>query len=392
MKDFRDRKARSALAKANTVSINVESIYEDDRQKFQALSQDLGITFDGNNNVDENNTNDRLDALEAGGGSGVTDHTLLTNIGTNTHAQIDTHIADTDIHVTLTDKATWDNKSDFDGAYDSLSGKPTLFSGSYDDLTNKPTIPTNNNELTNGAGYITSYTETDPIFTAWDKSTGISITESQISDFGSYEPSDSTIVKDASYVHTDNNYTTTEKNKLSGIESGAEVNPTGTEIVSAIDTELGSSDWQSSGGGTSKEYASFYLSGAGATGLTSTEVTLTLNATSVNSNGSVFSLSANTVTVNKTGNFEINANVYLNNSSTSRTEYSMWIEKNGTEVAGTRFASYQRGYDSGMSSGVNFMVTVTSGDTFTIQCKRTDGNATAGYQDANGTRFNIKEL
>ena len=30
------------------------------------------------------------------------------------------------------------------------------FSGDYNDLTNKPTIPTNNNHLTNGAGYITS--------------------------------------------------------------------------------------------------------------------------------------------------------------------------------------------------------------------------------------------
>ena len=29
-------------------------------------------------------------------------------------------------------------------------------SGSYNDLSNKPTIPTNNNQLTNGAGYITS--------------------------------------------------------------------------------------------------------------------------------------------------------------------------------------------------------------------------------------------
>jgi hypothetical protein len=39
------------------------------------------------------------------------------------------------------------------------------------------------------AGSITgTYDESDPEFTDWDKSTGISITESQISDFGSYEP------------------------------------------------------------------------------------------------------------------------------------------------------------------------------------------------------------
>lgn len=35
---------------------------------------------------------------------------------------------------------------------------------------------------------------------------------------------DSNFAVDANYVHTDNNYTTTEKNKLSGIASGAEVN------------------------------------------------------------------------------------------------------------------------------------------------------------------------
>ena len=37
-------------------------------------------------------------------------------------------------------------------------------------------------------GYLTSFTETDPIYSAWDKSTGISITESQISDLGNYQP------------------------------------------------------------------------------------------------------------------------------------------------------------------------------------------------------------
>jgi len=35
---------------------------------------------------------------------------------------------------------------------------------------------------------------------------------------------DADYVTDASYVHTDNNYTTTEKNKLAGIAAGAEVN------------------------------------------------------------------------------------------------------------------------------------------------------------------------
>ena len=37
------------------------------------------------------------------------------------------------------------------------------------------------------AGYLKTYTETDPIFSAWNKSTGISITESQISDLKTYE-------------------------------------------------------------------------------------------------------------------------------------------------------------------------------------------------------------
>ena len=57
-------------------------------------------------------------------------------------------------------------------------------SGDYDDLINKPTIPTATSDLVN----------------------------------------DSDFVSDASYVHTDNNFTTAEKTKLSGIESGAEVN------------------------------------------------------------------------------------------------------------------------------------------------------------------------
>jgi hypothetical protein len=40
------------------------------------------------------------------------------------------------------------------------------FSGNYADLSNKPVIPSKTSELANDAGFITSYTETDPSFTA----------------------------------------------------------------------------------------------------------------------------------------------------------------------------------------------------------------------------------
>ena len=51
-----------------------------------------------------------------------------------------------------------------------------------DYIKNKPAIPTKISDLTNDTGYITEHIETDPVFTAWDKSTGISITKSQVSD------------------------------------------------------------------------------------------------------------------------------------------------------------------------------------------------------------------
>ncbi|MCK5538315.1 MAG: hypothetical protein KAI79_15925, partial [Bacteroidales bacterium] len=74
----------------------------------------------------------------------------------------------------------------FDKDYLSLTNLPTLFDGNWNSLTGTaPNISTFNND----AGYLTSVgaiTETDPVYTAWDKSTGILITESQISDFGTY--------------------------------------------------------------------------------------------------------------------------------------------------------------------------------------------------------------
>jgi hypothetical protein len=45
-------------------------------------------------------------------------------------------------------------------SWSEIGSKPSFAtvatSGKYSDLSGKPTIPTNNNQLTNGAGYITS--------------------------------------------------------------------------------------------------------------------------------------------------------------------------------------------------------------------------------------------
>ena len=82
--------------------------------------------------------------------------------------------------------------------------------------------------------YLTSFTETDPTVPAWAKeSEKPSYTPQEVGALpdNTFIPSrtsdlinDSDYPEDANYVHTDNNYTTAEKNKLAGIAAGAEVN------------------------------------------------------------------------------------------------------------------------------------------------------------------------
>ena len=93
-----------------------------------------------------------IDVQGGGGGSSYTagDGIDITNDVISVTGKVDTtafiaHTADTVIHVTSAEKASWNAKSDFSGDYNDLTNKPTI-----------PTVPTSNTAFTNDAGYITS--------------------------------------------------------------------------------------------------------------------------------------------------------------------------------------------------------------------------------------------
>jgi hypothetical protein len=145
-------------------------------------------------------------------------------------------------------------------------------------------------------------------------------------------------------------------------------------------------------GGASKEYASFYLSTGGVTGVAGTETTLVINSTSVNSDTDIFELASNQVTVNKTADFEVSFQVSFNSGGSARTSYGIWIDRDGVTEPGTYTETYQRGYDSGDTAAMSIILSITSGEVFQLRVLRADGSGSTGYQDNNGTRLTFKEM
>lgn len=95
------------------------------------------------------------------------------------------HTANTTIHVTSAEKATWNNKSDFSGDYNDLTNKPTI-----------PTVPTNVSDFTNDAGYITNaditgkadttaVTQVNDVLTAHTTNTTIHVTSAEKAEWDS---------------------------------------------------------------------------------------------------------------------------------------------------------------------------------------------------------------
>ena len=129
----------------------------------------------------------------------------------------------------------------FDGNYNSLTNKPILFDGAYNSLTGKPAIPTTTSQLTNNSGFITSYTETDPVYTGSQAMNITSAHITKLSNLSGVNTGDqdlsglATITALVSGLDTKvdkvggkglstEDYTSAEKTKLTGISEGAEVN------------------------------------------------------------------------------------------------------------------------------------------------------------------------
>ena len=109
-------------------------------------------------------------------GAGGTWATFDSNTGITTTKKVK---IDDDLEVTGVTTSTGGFVGTLTGSASSLSGVSSSFLLDYDNFTNTPTIPTNNNQLTNGAGYITtSFTNTNQLtngagfITASDNITG----------------------------------------------------------------------------------------------------------------------------------------------------------------------------------------------------------------------------
>jgi hypothetical protein len=110
------------------------------------------------------------------------------------------------------------------------------------------------------------------------------------------------------------------------------------------------------------------------------------------SNGSIFSLSSNRLTINKTGVFMFTIDVTSNTTSGSaRSETQAELFKNGTAVTGTFLAIYNRLSGRGQTTGsASVILDVSSGDIFDIRALKVGTDTVATV--SGGCRLLVKEL
>ena len=137
--------------------------------------------------------------------------------------------------------------------YNNLTNKPTLFSGNYNDLTNKPTIPTLTSQLTNDSGFLTSYTETDPVYTAssWYSTTNNSSNWNTAYGWGNHASAGYLTSSSLTGYATESYVNTQLSSKQDTLVSGTNIKTINNQSL------LGSGNITISGGGASLTYGDF---------------------------------------------------------------------------------------------------------------------------------------
>lgn len=201
-------------------------------------------------------------------------------------------------------------------------------------------------------------------------------TASTISDFDTEVSNNTSVTANTAKVSADGSINTHSDVNTSGISSGDILYYNGSSLVPFVNRK------------------GRYTNSSGATGITTTSTTLTLNNTVVTTGTGDFTLSSNELTIKNAGDYDIFWNVALNDISTSsRSSFTIWLEYyNGSTwstVTGSICRVYIRGTSDAQSATAVAEITSVANGRVRLRAVRANGSGTA-FQLTGYTSLYIK--
>ena len=307
--------------------------------------------------------------------TGVTDHTLLSNIGVNTHAQIDTHIADTNnphaVTATQVGLGNVDNTSDAD--------KPVSTAGAAANAALQGQIDTNDTDI--------AAIQTEQTTQNTDIANNATAIATNAADIAS---NDTDIAANTAAIVTN----------VTGIATNAANIATNDTDIATIQAEQLTQDGNISANTAAIAAAiasltkSYFQSGpTAAQTVVNADQTLNLTQTR-NSDVAIYSLASDILTINKTGTYEFEVNVSGDSQTGARENLRVRLQRAGIDIpvseGGTEAYSYHRSAVAGLDTATfTVILDVTAGQTFNVELI----SPTAGVDTIPvGTNFSVREL